>query len=274
MEYNLKVDELSFGYVKGKQILEQVSLSVGNREFLGILGPNGCGKSTLLKNIMNYFPPDSGTVILFNEEIYAMDRKKIAKKMSYVPQKSGMQMPLTVFETILMGRLPHLKSRWEGYSDTDYKIAEEVISGLKLEEFKNRITLSLSGGEFQKVLLARALVQNPEIILLDEPTSNLDMNHAVELMSLVKEMTINSDLSAVAVLHDLNLASLFCDIVLFIKNGKVKYIGKPQEVFKKEIIRNIYGIDVHIGYTDMGFPYVIPICKNNHSKKGLYYNVS
>ncbi|HOO34166.1 MAG TPA: ABC transporter ATP-binding protein [Thermotogota bacterium] len=274
MAYSLKAEKVSFGYTKGKNILEEIDLSVENGEFLGILGPNGCGKSTFLKNVMNFFPPDSGVVRLFDKDIRSLSQNAIARKMGYVPQKSGMSMALTVFETILMGRLPHVKNRWEGYSERDYEITERVISDLKLNRFRNRVSVSLSGGEFQKVLLARALVQNPEILLLDEPTSNLDMNHAVELMSLVKTMTMESDLAAVAVLHDLNLAALFCDRVMFIKKGTVRYSGKPEAVFTNEIIKDIYGIDVFIGKTEAGLPYIVPVCHQICRKKEMYCNVS
>lgn len=274
MDYSLKVGALSFGYCEKMKILKDITLSLEKGEFIGILGPNGCGKSTLLKNIMNFLSPESGTVELFGEEIRRMDQKKVARKMAYVPQKSGMHMALTVFETILMGRLPHLKNRWEGYSTVDIEIVNQIIREMDLEPFKDRISLSLSGGEFQKVLLARALVQNPQILILDEPTSNLDMNHAVELMAQIKSLTLNSDLSAVAVLHDLNLAALFCDKVLFVKNGKVVYRGEPHKVFTREIIKDIYDIDVHIGNNEEGLPYVIPkrnlICK----KKEWLLNVS
>ncbi|MFP4461540.1 MAG: ABC transporter ATP-binding protein [Thermotogota bacterium] len=274
MDCSLKVDQLSFGYCEKMKILKEVSLSVEKGEFVGILGPNGCGKSTLLKNIMNFFPPESGTVVLFGEEIQKMDQKKIARKMAYVPQKSGMHMALTVFETILMGRLPHLKNRWEGYSSHDIELVNQVIDDLNLEPFRDRISISLSGGEFQKVLLARALVQKPEILLLDEPTSNLDMNHAVDLMAQVKSLTVNSDLSAVAVLHDLNLASLFCDKVFFVNNGNIAYKGDPKAVFTKEIIKEIYKIDVHIGVNEAGLPYVIPKCDTFCKKKEMLLNVS
>lgn len=274
MAYSLQAEKVSFGYTKEKKILELIDLSVEKGEFLGILGPNGCGKSTFLKNVMNYFPPDSGLVKLFGEDIRSLSQSRIAKKMGYVPQKSGMSMALTVYETILMGRLPHVKNRWEGYAERDHEITNRVIDDLHLNRFRNRISVSLSGGEFQKVLLARALVQNPEILLLDEPTSNLDMNHAVELMSLVKNMTLESDLAAVAVLHDLNLAALFCDRVMFFKKGVVKYTGNPEEVFTNEIIKDIYGIDVFIGKTDAGLPYIVPICNHICRKKEMYCSVS
>jgi len=258
-ETSLKVSDLSFGY-DNKSILKEISLNVRKGKFYGILGPNGSGKSTLLKNVMRYLIPDEGEIYLFNESIKNMNRKSVAKKMGFVPQKSEMSMALTVYETILMGRLPHIKSQWEGYTEKDRRIVNNVINSLGLEEFKDRIALSLSGGEFQKVLLARALVQKPEILLLDEPTSNLDMNHAVELMSLIKMMTKNNGLTAVAVLHDLNLAALFCDEVVFLKNNELKYTGCPKAVFKREIIKDIYGLDVYIAECDEGIPYVIPKC--------------
>lgn len=262
MDSCVKVNGLSFGYGERK-ILEKICFEVGNGKFFGILGPNGSGKSTLLKNIMQYISPDSGTVFLFEEEISNMSRNSIAKKMAFVPQKSEMSMGLSVFETILMGRLPHLKNRWEGYTQTDRSIVESAMLDLDLTRFKDRIALSLSGGEFQKVLLARALVQAPEVVLLDEPTSNLDMNHAVELMSLIKNMTVRNELTAVAVLHDLNLASLFCDEVIFIKDNGIKYSGNPKSIFKREIIREVYGVDVFIGFCDEGFPYVVPKIPGN-----------
>ena len=221
----INIENLNFGYGE-RQILNNLSLSIDKKKLVGILGPNGCGKSTLLKNILGYLHSSSGTIKIANKNSNEFSQKEKSKLISLVPQKSQLMSAMSVEEFVLMGRLPHLENSWKGYSREDRELAEKALNSLDLERFKKRTATTLSGGEFQRVLLARAITQDTEIILLDEPTSALDLNHAIELMEKVKEIVRKEGKTAVAVLHDLNLAALFCDELIMLKNGKLFVRGR------------------------------------------------
>ncbi|MCI6153144.1 MAG: ABC transporter ATP-binding protein [Fusobacterium perfoetens] len=260
MEEVIKITNLSFSY-GDKNILKNITLKIERNKVIGILGPNGCGKSTLLKNILGYLNKNNENIEIFQKKEKEYTQKEKAKIMALVPQKSSLSSPMSVIDFVTMGRLPHLKNSWEGYSKKDFDIAFETLKILGLEKFSNRIALSLSGGEFQRVLLARALTQEPKILLLDEPTSALDLNHAVDLMGRVKKLVKNHDITAVAVLHDLNLASMFCDKLFLIKEGKVAYQGTPKEVLTEKILEDIYQLKSKIIYDENKKPYIIPLEK-------------
>ena len=166
---------------------------------------------------------------------------------------------MSVKDFVLMGRLPHLKSSWVGYTKEDNDIVNDNLNFLGLDNFKERVALSLSGGEFQRVLLARALTQNPEILLLDEPTSALDLSHAVDLLNRIKTLVKEKKLTSVAVLHDLNLASMFCDELIIMKDGVVAYQGTPKEVLTESILKDVYNLKSKVIREDNGYPYVIPL---------------
>lgn len=254
----IKVNNLKFSYGK-KETLKGVDVHIKKGKFTGILGPNGCGKSTFLKNILGYLVSDSGEVNINGRDRDEIGKKEIAKVISLVPQKSSLMATMSVEDFVLMGRLPHLKSSWAGYTKEDKNLANENLSYLGLDKFRERVALSLSGGEFQRVLLARALTQNPEILLLDEPTSALDLNHAVELLNRVKFLVKEKELTSVAVLHDLNLASMFCDELVIMKEGKVAYQGTPKEVLTEEILEEVYNLKSKVIKDENGCPYVIPL---------------
>lgn len=255
----INIKNLKFSYNESKEILKNINLNIKTGKFTGILGPNGCGKSTLLKSILGYLEPKEGEISLHGVESSKFSRKEIAKKVALVPQKSNLNSPISVEDFVLMGRLPHIKSSWDGYRKEDRIVVENNLKFLELENFKNRVALSLSGGEFQRVLLARALSQNPEILLLDEPTSALDLNHAVELLQRVKNLVQNQKITGVAVLHDLNLASMFCDELVIMKDGKVAYSGAPKDVITEEILLEVYNLKSKVIRDGDENPYVIPL---------------
>ncbi|QKG29708.1 MULTISPECIES: ABC transporter ATP-binding protein [unclassified Campylobacter] len=251
------VENLNFTY-GAKEILKDISLNAKNGEFIGILGPNGCGKSTLLKNILRVLAPKSGIVKIIDKPLKDYSLKELAKTLGFVPQKSVLSMPLLVEDILLMGRFSHLKSQFSGYSKEDRQKVNQIMELLDISHFAKRIAHSLSGGEFQRVLLARALVSEPKILLLDEPTSALDLNYAIEIMKICTKLTKELNLLSIMVLHDLNLASLFCNEVLMLKDGKVKYKGSPKELYTKEILKEIYGLNCDvIEYKDN--PFVIAL---------------
>lgn len=243
----MEVKNLEFSFYK-KEILKGLSLNIKNGEFVGILGPNGCGKSTLLKNILKIYKPKNGIITIKNKSLKEYSQKELSQILGFVPQKSQISMPLLVEDIILMGRYSHLKSSFYGYKKEDFKAVNEIIQLLNLQDFRKRIAFSLSGGEFQRVILARALVSKPEILLLDEPTSALDLNYAVNILKICKNIVKKQDIACIVVLHDLNLASLFCDKVLLLKGGKVAYEGTSKELFTKEILNEIYNLECEIIY--------------------------
>ena len=249
----ISIKNVSFSYDNSqKKIIDGLNINIKKGEFVGILGANGSGKSTLLKMILKYFPIETGNIEISDKNISLYSSKEMAKIISFVPQKSALNMPISVIEMIYMGRTPHIKNKWIGFDKVN-----EILEKLRLKKFRNRSIFSLSGGEFQRVLLARALVQETRIILLDEPTSALDMNYALEIMKLTSDFVKEKKITAVMVLHDLNLASMYCDNVMFLKDGKIAYSGSPKELYKKEIFSEIYGFECEI-VENSGFLYVIP----------------
>lgn len=259
----IKIEQLKFSYDK-KEILKGINLLISEKKLTGILGPNGCGKTTLLKNILGYLKSEKGEIFLRGRKSTEFSKREKAKFMSFVPQKSQIVSGITVEEFVFMGRLPHLKNSWDGYSEEDKKIAEKYLKELKLEKFREREVLTLSGGEFQRVLLARALIQETEVILLDEPTSALDLNHAVEIMQRIKKMILKNNITAVAVLHDLNLAAMFCDEIVMVKDGRIFCKGTPKEVFTSENLKEVYNLECMVYFIEEGIPYIIPKLKKDN----------
>lgn len=241
----MEVKNLEFSFYK-KEILKGLNLTAKRGEFIGILGPNGCGKSTLLKNILKIYKPKSGIITLKDKSLKEYSQKELSQILGFVPQKSQISMPLLVEDIILMGRYSHLKSSFYGYEKKDLEAVDEIMRLLNLENFKKRVAFTLSGGEFQRVILARALVGKPEMLLLDEPTSALDLNYAVSILKICKKIVKKQNIACVVVLHDLNLASLFCDKILLLKDGKVAYEGRVNELFTKEILYEIYSLKCEI----------------------------
>ena len=258
MKRDISIENASFSYGLGEEnLLDKINLNIEKGKFIGILGPNGCGKSTLLKVILKYLHPRQGIIKIDNKELKEYSQPELAEILSFVPQKSSLTMPLTVEDVVYMGRVPYIKNKWIGFDREDREKVEKIMQMLKIDKFRNRVIYSLSGGEFQRVLLARALVQNTNIMLLDEPTSALDMNYALEIMKLTSYFVKNENLTAVMVLHDLNLASMYCDSIILLKEGKIAYEGTPKELFKPEILEEIYGFNCEV-IENNGFSYVIP----------------
>lgn len=253
-----KVEGLDYSIGK-KNILNNIEFSVKKGEMIGILGPNGSGKSTLLKTLLNYLKKDKGSIEIKGKDIHTYKQKEIARVIAFVPQKPRLTMSLSVYDFVLLGRIPHIKSAFSSYSKEDYEYVNKVLEKLKLEEFKERDVQSLSGGEFQRVLLGRALAQNPEVILLDEATSAMDMNYALKMMNITETLVKRHNLTAITVLHDLNLAALYCDKVVFLKEGKVKYFGEVKDLFKENILEEIYGFQCNIIENSHGRPSIIPL---------------
>lgn len=237
----IHMEEVSFSYHGTKEILKEISLDLGAGHFLALLGNNGAGKSTLMKCLNRILEPQRGVVRVSGEDVRSMPRRDIAKSMAYVEQQTDVGQ-LTVYDSVLLGRKPYIKMN---STQKDLDITEQMIKRMNLESFKLRYTDELSGGEFQKVVLARALAQQPDILLLDEPTSNLDLKNQHEVMQSVKEITKKENISAIVVIHDLNLALRYCDRFLFIKDGLVYEYG-DETIITDEVISEVYHVEAKV----------------------------
>ena len=254
----INIEKLNYSYGK-KEVLKELSLNIDENKLTGIIGPNGCGKSTLAKNIIRYINGKFEYFKIMDIDIRQLSHKKIAQLISYIPQKSTIISNISVFDYVLLGRFPLLKNSWDNYSEKDYEIVENNISLLNIEELRDRNVETLSGGELQKALLARALAQEAKILLLDEPTSALDLNNAVEFMKILKNISIKKEISVIIIIHDLNLASLFCDSLIILKDGKFIEKGSPKEVINEENIKSVYNLECKVCYNENDKPYIIPI---------------
>ena len=253
----INIKKLNYSYGK-KEVLKELSLDIDKNKLTGIIGPNGCRKSTLAKNIIKYINGKFESFKIMDTDIRELTHKKIAQLISYIPQKSIIIPNISVFDYVLLGRFPLLKNSWDNYSEQDYEIVEKNINLLNIRELKDRNIETLSGGELQKALLARALAQESKILLLDEPTSALDLNNAVEFMKILKNISIKKNISVIIIIHDLNLASLFCDSLIILKDGRFIEKGSPKEVINEENIKSVYNLDCKVCYNENDKPYIIP----------------
>lgn len=238
----MEVEQLSFAYGT-EQILNQISISVKPGEFLVILGPNGSGKTTLLRCMSGTLKPSSGEVRLKGRAILTMKRQDIAKTVSVLPQQDTNEFGFTVEELVTMGRLPHL-GRFEKESLKDRQKVMWSMEVTNTIHLKSRLVTSLSGGEMQRVGLAKALAQEPEVLFLDEPTSHLDINYQVEMLDVVKRLNSEKGITVVAVMHDTNLAAAYCDSMVLLSEGTVFASGPTSKVFTAQNINALYGLDV------------------------------
>lgn len=236
----IEVKNLSFAYGK-RDILRDVSFKAESGEIVGILGNNGAGKSTLVTCLNRILKPKSGKIILNGKDAETLSKRELAQYISYVAQKNE-QTQTTVFDSVLLGRKPYIK--WS-IGQEDIAVCDEIIERVGLSEMKLRALDELSGGELQKVMLARALVQQPKVMLLDEPTSNLDPKNQYEMMKLVRQVADEKNITVLVVIHDLSLAMRFCDKFLFMKEGKVFNYG-DKSVLTDENIFPVYGMHAYI----------------------------
>jgi iron complex transport system ATP-binding protein len=249
----ISIQGLTFSYNSHK-ILDDLDVAVDGSEILSLVGPNGSGKTTLIKCIDRILKP-KGSILLDGKEVERMSRQEVARIIGYVPQSSSTPLATTVFDTVLMGRRPHINWR---VSDADLDKVADVLERLHLEELAMRDFAQLSGGQKQKVLIARALAQEPAVLLLDEPTSNLDMRHQLEVMETISSLVKEKRISAVMAIHDLNLASRFSDKLVMLKNGRVWAAGEPKALLNEANIGKVYGIEAVV-MNALGRPYIVPM---------------
>ncbi|MDR0526552.1 MAG: ABC transporter ATP-binding protein [Spirochaetaceae bacterium] len=239
----LLVKNLSAGY-GGADVIRDINLSVSHGELLCIVGPNGCGKSTLLKTLLKLLP-FRGDVFIEGLALPALSRKALAKKAAFLGQSQELYFPYSVRTTVSLGRYAFANGIFHSLSKTDEEIINSVIEQLGLGGFENRSIAELSGGQLQRVFLARALAQTPRLILLDEPTNHLDLKYQLELLCFLKQWVRENKTTALVVLHDLNLVQNFADTALVMRSGLIAAHGKPHDVLSESVLRDVYETDVH-----------------------------
>lgn len=254
----LEVLDVSFSYNQ-HLALEDISVTVEKGSIVSLVGPNGSGKTTLIKCINRILKPNTGSITIDERDIKEMKLVELAKTFGYVPQVQVSFFPFTVFDAVLLGRRPYIK--W-GVRSSDKEIVSKLLAQVGIEHLAFRHFNELSGGERQKVVISRALAQEPDILLLDEPTSSLDIKHQLEILDIVKSIAEEKDVTVIISIHDLNLASRFSDKIILMNKGKVFANKTPEEVITVENIRKVFGVDVKIDDFS-GKPYTIPITPIN-----------
>lgn len=249
----LSIADVCFSY-NGTPVLKDMHLKLDRGRILAVLGVNGAGKSTFLKCINKILRIKGGAIRLHDEDVLGMKGEKIARHIGYVPQRYGEE-DLSVFDAVLLGRKPYIK--WKA-DDRDLAIVEKTLAQMGLAELAVRPVRTLSGGQMQKVVLARALAQEPDLLLLDEPTSNLDLKNQLEVMNLVRKAVDERGLSAVVCLHDINLAFRYADLFLMMKDGHAHASG-GLEVVTPKAIHEVYGVQAVMGKVH-GYPIVVALC--------------
>ncbi len=254
----IEVNSISFRY-RNDWVLRDLSLQIGRGEFLGVIGPNGSGKTTLLKILCRLLSPQHGSVLFEGLPLEKMTRSEIAKQIAVVPQESYTLYPFLVMEIVLMGRTPYL-GHLMFERPRDLEIARRAMEWTETLSISDRSIDEISGGERRRVLIARALAQEPKVILLDEPTANLDLHHQVEFLNLLLTLNREKGLTIFMASHDLNIAAEFCDRLILLQKGGIFRAGTPSEVITRENIESVYGCEVCVDpHPVTGVPTVHPL---------------
>ncbi len=240
---SLKVDGISFSYSEGREILTDISFELDQGETLFLLGPNGTGKTTLLKCINHILAPQKGNVYINGENVAKMTQIMRAKKVGYVPQYNNNVFPMNVVDTVMMGRIAFAGRK---IRNEDKDIVFDIIDKMELQKFAFKNINEMSGGERQRVFIARALAQEPEIIIMDEPTSSLDLKNQMFTLKLITELAHSKNIGVIMSIHDLNLTSLFADKVIILKESKIYAMGDPRDTLTESNIREIYGVETAV----------------------------
>lgn len=249
----VSIEGLSFEYSKDALILNGIDLALSGSQLVSIIGPNGVGKSTLIHCIDRILSPTKGVVMVDGADVGSYSAKDLAKKIGYVPYATNDSFPMTVVDTVLMGRNPH--RRWKSLHD-DMIAVEEAMRMMDVSSLAMRSFSELSAGQHQRVMLARGIAQEPEILLLDEPTANLDIKHQMDVIRLLKELSVAKGVMVIMISHDLNLASKYSDNVIMMSEGRIFAVGKPEDVITEENIRHVYDVESEIIMRD-GRPFMI-----------------
>ena len=248
--FPLQVDSLSYGY-GDRLVLDGVSFDLRPGEILGILGPNGCGKTTMLRNLNRNLSPRGGCVLLDGTDLEELHKKDIARRVAAVPQSNEIRFAFTVREIVEMGRMP-FQEALRGGSSEDERMVDEAMESTGVAGMADRMINTMSGGERQRVIIARAIAQTPEVILMDEPTLHLDINMQFEVLDLVRRLSRERGLSVVIVSHDLPMVARYCDRMILIHDRKVFAMGEPEEILTPENMRTVFNIDARFELDERG----------------------
>lgn len=246
----------------GNEILKGIDVHVGDKEFLGILGPNGSGKSTLLKCVYRVLKPDNGAVLLDGKDLSSFSVRESARRLAVVAQHNYYNFEFTVRDVVMMGRSPHKRSL-ERDNAADYRIVDEALREVDMLDFAERSFSTLSGGEQQRIILARALAQQTPCLILDEPTNHLDIKYQLQLMDIVKGL----NRTVISAIHDLNIAAMYCDRLYVVKNGEVVAGGTPEEVLTPGFIRDVYEVDADVVRDETGLMHILYHPAHQNTKK-------
>ncbi len=246
----LEVKNLGYNYGE-KVVLDNVSFEVRPGEILGILGPNGCGKTTMLKNLNRNLSPHRGCVMLDGSSLEDIVKRDIARKIAVVPQSNEIRFAFTVREIVEMGRMPFQES-FRGSSSEDLRIVEDAMVQTGVDSMADRHINTMSGGERQRVIIARAIAQSPEIILMDEPTLHLDINMQFEVLDLIRKLSRENNLTVIIVSHDLPMVARYCDRMILIHDHNIFAMGRPEEILTPENMRTVFNIDAEFDRDDRG----------------------
>ncbi len=240
------IDGMCFSY-ENREVLRDISLGIEAGHFYGIAGPNGCGKTTFVDLLMGHKLPSSGTITYNGRTLSSYSRKELAREIALVPQNFYINFPFTAGEVVMMGRYPYM-SRFSPPSSEDMGVVNAVMEQTGTEKFINRYMTELSGGERQRVVFARALVQDTPVLMLDEATSNLDINHTLNLLDFVLNRGENHKKTVIAVVQDINLAAMYCDRMIFMKHGNIAACGDTQNVLTEETIKTVFDVESNISF--------------------------
>ena len=258
----LELQSVSAGY-SGKPIISDISFKAESGSFWGIIGPNGAGKTTLFRTISRIINPLSGNILYEGKDVSGIPRHELVKTVTTMLPLFDIPFSFSVEEFVMLGRFPHQK-RFEKPSDDDVNAVEQSLAFTDTLAFKHRKLNELSGGERQRVILAQALAQKPKLLLLDEPTAYLDIGHQIAMLDLVKKLNKTEDLTVITILHDLNLASEYCEKLLLMNNGRVHKVGTPEEVLTYKNIEQVYKTVVVVRENPISLkPYVIAVSEEN-----------
>lgn len=260
----IEVQNISLGY-SHKEILKDITFQVFPGEMVGLIGPNGCGKSTIIRALTRIIPVERGKILINGKDLESIPRQELARTLGVVPQMPLLPSAFTAFEVVLMGRNPHL-DLFQNEGPREIDIARQAMKKTRTSLLAGRRIGELSGGEIQCILIARVLVQETKAILLDEPTANLDIGRQVEILDLVRNLCRENNLAVLAALHDLNLASQYCNRLILIHNGQIHAQGTPREVITSENMKEVYGADSCVyRHPANGLPAVLINAGNSHT---------
>lgn len=259
---DILVSNITYSYAPPRSVLSDVSFHIRAGQFCGIIGPNGSGKTTLLKCISGYIKPDKGSVSIGGQNVTGLSAREAARRMALVQQHTTLEYEFTVGDIVLTGRNPHVR-RWRSETQEDYAVAAEALEKAGIAHLKDRLVTELSGGEWQMMILARALTQQADIMLLDEPVTGLDIRHQVHIMSTVKRLAAERGISVVCVLHDLNLAQAYCDQIVLMKEGVLFAEGTPAEVLTRNTLETVYGTKINV-LSDKGQTFILPAMSDHN----------